>query len=240
MRVPRFYIEESLAVDDIIALPSLIHRHAIQVLRLNVGESLILFNGQGGEYYCQIQLAEKRKSSVLIQSFNDISRESRVSITLVQSLIKPEKMDFCIQKSVELGVTAIQPIIAERTVVRIKSQQLDKKIKRWEGIITAACEQSGRTKIPTIHAPIPLAQWLENPSDTQRIMMLPEATDTLPQITLKDSIELLVGPEGGFTDQEVALCRNTTQAIQFGSRILRAETAAIAGLSLLQAYSGNL
>jgi len=242
MRIPRFYTTESLVVDTIIDSPNEIHRHAIQVLRLKVGASLILFNGQGGEYSCQIQTAEKRKSSILIQSFNEVSRESSLDITLAQSLIKPEKMDFCIQKSVELGVSTIQPIIADRTVVRIKPNQLNKRLLRWQGIITAACEQSGRTHVPSIHAPIPLTDWLKVATNSQRLMMLPEATENLSTIFKEEkSTALLVGPEGGFTEKEITLCQNNNiQSINFGSRILRAETAAIAGLSLLQAYSGNL
>lgn len=242
MRIPRFYTTESLVVNTVIDSPSEIHRHAIQVLRLNVGEPLTLFNGQGGEYLCQIQSAEKRHSSILIQSFDPISRESSTPITLVQSLIKPEKMDICIQKSVELGVAVIQPIITDRTVVRIKANQLDKRMQRWKNIIIAACEQSGRNHIPIIHPPITLATWLNNTSPAQRLMMLPEAEHNLSQVLdKKQSVELLVGPEGGFTDNEITLCQNNNiKAINFGSRILRAETAALAGIALLQAYSGNL
>lgn len=241
MRTPRFYTTEPLIVDTIIDSPSEIHRHAIQVLRLKAGEPLTLFNGNGGEYRCQIQTAEKRKSRILVQSFNGTSRESSLDITLAQSLIKPEKMDFCIQKSVELGVTTIQPIITDRTIVRIIPKQLEKKMQRWKGIIIAACEQSGRTSVPKLHPPLLLNSWLEKPSISQRFMMLPNASESLSEIPLKESVELLVGPEGGFTDTEESLClNNNIQTIHFGSRILRAETAAIAGLSLLQAYSGNL
>ena len=241
MRIPRFYTTTPLVIGTTIDSPTEVHRHAIQVLRLKVGESLILFDGKEGEYLCQIQTVEKRKSRILVQSFNDICRESSLDITLVQSLIKPEKMDFCIQKSVELGVTVIQPIIADRTVVRIKANQLDKKMQRWENIIIAACEQSGRTSIPVIHPPLPLISWLEKSVTSQRFMMLPNAEKSLSDVPLQESIELLVGSEGGFTDDEEALClSHNIQTIHFGSRILRAETAAIAGLSLLQAYSGNL
>ena len=241
MRIPRFYIAEPLQLHQQLSLPAIIHRHAIQVLRLQQGASLILFNGQGGEYQCQIQIAEKRKSRVLIQNFYAVERESSINITLLQSLIKPDKMDFCIQKSVELGVNTIQPLITERSVVRIRAAQLEKKIQRWQGIIYAACEQSGRTKIPAIHAPITLSHYLQQSTNSQRFMMLPEAHTKLSMQTTLNNPELLVGPEGGFTTQETNQCAEYgVQAVQFGTRILRAETAAIAGVSVLQAYSGNL
>ena len=241
MRIPRFYIESTLQLDQHLPLPATIHRHAIQVLRLQQGAPLILFNGQGGEYQCQLHTVAKRHSSVQVNRFNPVSRESSLPITLLPSLIKPDKMDFCIQKSVELGVTAIQPLITQRSVVRIKTAQLPKKMLRWQGIISAACEQSGRTVIPPIYAPISLNTYLQYNSAAQRLMMLPEATHKLAAEDLTHATELLVGPEGGFSEAEIQQClQHQVTAIQFGHRILRAETAAIAGLSLLQAYSGNL
>jgi len=241
MKTARFYIPEKLTIKQELPLPTTLHRHAINVLRLKQGDELILFNGEGGEYLCQLIQVEKRRSSVLIQEFNCVDRESSLKITLCPSLIKPDKMDFCIQKSVELGVTSIQPLITDRTIVRIRSTQLAKKIQRWQGIIIAACEQSGRTAIPTINAPLSLEQYLSQANLPQCLMMLPEARAKLSKLLLTENIALLVGPEGGFTTRETQLCLDAqVEAIQFGSRILRAETAAIAGLSLLQAFSGNL
>jgi 16S rRNA (uracil1498-N3)-methyltransferase len=206
-----------------------------------VGDELILFNGQGGEYYCQLQRADKRHSGVMLQRFDNIDRESSLKITLVQSLIKPDKMDFCLQKSVELGVSVIQPIITERSIVRIRPQQLQKKMQRWQGIIQAACEQSGRTAIPPLLTPIPFATWLVQQTSILRLMMLPKSNTKLSIQPLSQTLELLVGPEGGFTDTEVQQCLNhNIQTIQFGARILRSETAALAGITLLQAYSDNL
>ncbi len=241
MKTARFYISEKLTLKQELSLPTTLHRHAINVLRLKQGDELVLFNGEGGEYLCQLTQVKKRHSSVLIQEFNSVDRESSLKITLCPSLIKPDKMDFCIQKSVELGVTSIQPLITERTVVRIRTAQLAKKIQRWQGIIIAACEQSGRTAIPSIHAPLSLDQYLLQASQSKCLMMLPEAKAKLSNTLLTENIALLVGPEGGFTARETQLCLDAqVEAIQFGSRVLRAETAAIAGLSLLQAFSGNL
>ncbi len=241
MKTARFYIAEKLTLEQECPLPPTLHRHAINVLRLKQGDELILFNGKGGEYLCQLIQVEKRRSSVLIQEFNNIDRESSLKITLCPSLIKPDKMDFCLQKSVELGVSSIQPLITDRTIVRIRAAQLAKKIQRWQSIIIAACEQSGRTAIPRIHAPLLLDQYLSQANQSKYLMMLPEANAKLSNTLLTENIALLVGPEGGFTARETQLCLDAhVEAIQFGSRILRAETAAIAGLSLLQAFSGNL
>jgi 16S rRNA (uracil1498-N3)-methyltransferase len=241
MKIARFYIAKKLTLKQVLPLPTTLHRHAINVLRLKQEDELILFNGEGGEYLCRLIQVEKRRSSVLIQQFNSVNRESSLKITLCPSLIKPDKMDFCIQKNVELGVTSIQPLITDRTIVRIRSTQLAKKIQRWQGIIIAACEQSGRTVIPNIYAPLSLDQYLSKTKPSKCLMMLPEAKTKLSQASLTEDIALLVGPEGGFTPRETQLCLDAqVEAIQFGSRILRAETAAMAGVSLLQAFSGNL
>ena len=150
-------------------------------------------------------------------------------------------MDFAIQKAVELGVNSIQPISSDRSVVHIKQNQVKKKLTRWKNIIISACEQSGRTVIPTIVAPITLSDYLASETANQQIIMHPEATQTISDIHLHDEIDLLVGPEGGFTNNEINLCKQYhVQAIRFGARILRAETATIVGLSLLQSYSNKL
>lgn len=241
MKIPRFYYPENLQINKTLALSPEVHRHAIQVLRLKINEPLILFNGEGGEYLAKITRAEKRHSEVYIERFDDIDRESSLQTTLVLSLIKPDKMDFAIQKSVELGVNAIQPVITDRSVIKIKNDKQDKKLQHWQGIIIAACEQSGRTKIPTVKSPIKLDDWLQQKSDALRIMMLPTAQKRAIDLPQTQNIELLIGPEGGFTDQEEDKClQQGLETIVFGKRVFRAETAAIAGLSVLQQRFGDL
>ncbi|HHL19337.1 MAG TPA: 16S rRNA (uracil(1498)-N(3))-methyltransferase [Thiothrix sp.] len=248
MRIPRFFQADSFSVNQSIELSPLNYRHAIQVLRLKITNPLILFNGTGGEYHAYIIEVTKKQANVMVERFDAIERESPLQTTLALALIKPEKMDYALQKAVELGVTHIQPLITERSVIRLKANQLEKKLNRWQGIITSACEQSGRTRLPQLHSPIPLNAYLQHESQrntlhTLRISMLPNAAQsltTLQQPNLKTAIQLIIGPEGGFTDAEEVLLRQAgTTAISFGSRILRAETAALVGLTALQMQWGD-
>ena len=246
MRIPRFYIDQPLQLDNELSLPQEVHRHAIQVLRLAVDDVLILFNGKGGEYRAILTNAQKRHSRVRIISFDAINRDSPLKISLAIAMIKADKMDFAIQKAVEMGVNCIQPLYTERSVIKLKANRLGKKLSHWKGVIKAACEQSGRTAIPQILAPMPLMLWLASStaSTSLHLAMLPKKHSHIT--TLKppenEKMTLIVGPEGGFTDQEVdlLLSSNRVEAIQFGPRILRAETAVIAGIAICQQQWGDL
>lgn len=242
MRIPRFYQPEPLTVGQTLALSAVNHRHAIQVLRLKASETLIIFNGEGGEYHAQLEEVTKKYATIKLQSHDTINRESPLHITLALALIKPEKMDFALQKAVELGISAIQPLITDRSIIRIKVAQLEKKMNRWQGIIKGACEQSGRTRVPNIFEPLSLSNYLQHDSSALRLTMLPTAKQTLHDISKPaQAIELVIGPEGGFTDSEEALLQEAnTTSISFGPRILRAETAALAGLATIQAAWGGL
>ncbi|MDX9987692.1 16S rRNA (uracil(1498)-N(3))-methyltransferase [Thiothrix unzii] len=243
MRVPRFYVPQSFAVGQEFTLPNTTFRHAVQVLRLGVGEQLILFNGEGGEYFAQISNVSKRSASVQIDSFSAIDTESPAHLTLVQAVIKPDKMDFSLQKAVELGVNTIQPLITQRSVVRIGKEQVDKKLQHWEGIVVAACEQSGRTRMPNVQAPLTLERWLETPFVGTRIILAPGDFPRINALSadLPTPIALLIGPEGGFTDEEVETCVQAgVMPVSLGPRILRAETASSAALALLQHRFGDL
>ena len=148
MKISRFYQKSQMQVGNELELSSANHRHAIQVLRLKLNEEMVPFNGEGGEYLARVISSDKRNSCVILDSFSTVNRESPLSTTLALATIKPDKMDFAIQKSVELGVSAIQPLYTKRSVIKIKKNRLDKKMQHWQGIIIAACEQSGRTKLP--------------------------------------------------------------------------------------------
>lgn len=242
MRIPRYYINQSLECGQTLLLPDELHRHAVQVLRGKVDDALILFNGQGGEYHAHFSEVNKRNSTVLVTQFDDIDRESPLDITLVLALIKSDKFDFAIQKAVEMGVTAIQPVIAARSVLNLKAGRLEKKIQHWQGVIHSACEQSGRTQLPKLLKVESLNDYLMWNDSRLRITMLPEATKNLSELALPDRpISLLVGPEGGFRDDEVELFQQQgIQTVKFGPRVLRAETAVVAGLSLCQSYWGDI
>ncbi|MEE9446084.1 MAG: 16S rRNA (uracil(1498)-N(3))-methyltransferase [Cocleimonas sp.] len=249
MKIPRFYqndnLEEYSSSGEALTLSAVNHRHAIQVLRLKVEEKLILFNGSGGEYFAHIHTFDKRKSSVILDSFNAINRESPLSITLNLAMIKPDKMDLAIQKAVELGVNTIQPMYNERSIIKIKVNRLAKKMDHWQGIIIGACEQSGRTMLPILKQPISLEYCIDNELKSSfNVAMLPNAVDRLAD--LKDlekdqSVSLFIGPEGGFTDNEEQMMLDTgVSTIKFGPRILRAETAVISGITAVQQRWGDL
>ncbi len=243
MRIPRFYVSDALSVGQAFPLPDTTFRHAIQVLRLNVGEPLILFNGTGGEYLAQLTSVSKRTAAITIESHAATDPESPLQLTLVQAIIKPDKMDFALQKAVELGVSTIQPLTTQRSVIRIGKEKADKKMQHWEGIMQAACEQSGRTRLPQLTAPLELDDWLEQPVDGSRLILAPGDYPRINSLALDlpTPISLLIGPEGGFTDNEVALCLQAgVMPVSLGPRILRAETASITALALLQHRYGDI
>lgn len=242
MRIPRYYIDQDLQCGETLPLPDELHRHAVQVLRGKIEDPLILFNGRGGEYHAHFSEVNKRNSSVEITRFDDIDRESSLDVTLVLALIKSDKFDFAIQKAVEMGVTSIQPVVAARSVLNLKAGRLEKKILHWQGVINSACEQSGRTRIPELLPVESLNDYLIQQDHRLRITMLPEAKQSLSELELPNQpLSLLVGPEGGFRDDEVMLMQQQKiQTIKFGPRILRAETAVVAGIALCQSYWGDI
>lgn len=243
MRIPRFYCPCPLALEQTLHLPEEVFRHAIQVLRLQIGESLLLFNGEGGEYLAELTAINKRSATVLIQKFDPSDGESPLALTLVQALIKPDKMDFALQKAVELGISAFQPLITQRSVVRTDKEKIDKKLQHWQAVVVSACEQSGRTKLPKIYAPQTLNQYLSQLDDsTTYLLLAPGSRQDLSQVTVKTNhLAVLIGPEGGFTTEEVEACLAAKmQGIALGKRILRAETASTSVLAILQLLHGDL
>lgn len=253
MRIPRFYCPCPLALEQTLNLPEEVFRHAIQVLRLQIGESLLLFNGEGGEYLAELTAINKRSATVLIQKFDPSDGESSLTLTLVQALIKPDKMDFALQKAVELGISAFQPLITQRSVVRTDKEKIDKKLQHWQAVVVSACEQSGRTKLPKIYAPQTLNQYLSQLDDsTTYLLLAPGSRQDLSQVTVNTAhthttkhstkhLAVLIGPEGGFTTEEVEACLAAKmQGIALGKRILRAETASTSVLAILQLLHGDL
>jgi len=244
MRIPRFYCPQALKAGATITLPDALFRHAVQVLRLNAGEALTLFNGEGGEYPAQIETISKRAATATLGAFDAKDTESPVHLTLVQAIIKPDKMDFALQKAVELGVAAIQPLLTQRSVVRVGKELVDKKLQHWEAVVVGACEQSGRTRIPPVHSPLTLEAWLATPAnETTRLVLAPGAYPRIKALPadLPAPIALLIGPEGGFSEDEIAACVTAGMTpVSLGPRILRAETASLAALALLQQRYGDL
>jgi len=243
MRLPRLFIDIPLAVNQRIYLPSEASHYTAHVLRLRVNDSFILFNGQSGEYQAKIIAITKKNVEIQIDEFYNIEKESPLQLTLVQAISRPEHMDYALQKSVELGVHHIVPVLTERSPPLDKNR-LEKREQHWQKIIISACEQCGRNRLPTLSPIQSLMQWLAIDSPVEnRIVLSPQSQLNLPQAIIKNSQQLtiLVGAEGGLTIQEIqqASLANYTE-VSLGPRILRTETAAIAILALCQGLWGDL
>ena len=241
MNSPRFYCREALSPGAHVELPEPVARHAVRVLRLPPGAPMVLFDGRGGEYPAHIERIERDRVYAELAEWRDIERESRLNITLVQALQAGDKMDFTIQKAVELGVRDIVPVESRRSVLRLAGERAGKRVAHWQGVVASACEQCGRNQVPLVAPLEKLENWLARPSNgCLRLMLAPDADQTLASIPPAEAIQLLIGAEGGLDPQEViAATQAGFQAVRMGQRILRTETAGLAALAALQALWGD-
>jgi len=231
-----------LSAGATITLPEDAARHLVQVLRMRLGDSFIAFNGQGGEYSASLSAISKREAQASIGTFNAADRESPLNITLAQCVSKGDRMDYTLQKAVELGVSAIVPLISSRTVVKLDAERWAKKIEHWQGVIISACEQSGRTRVPQLQAPQDLDDWLRSSAnDSLKLVLAPGASKQLRQLDPHSrAITLLIGPEGGLSEAECTLAaQHEFVPLALGPRILRTETAGVAALAAIQAQWGD-
>ncbi len=242
MRIPRIYYSQPLATDTEIILEADAANHVGRVLRLKNAASIILFNGLGGEYKATLTEVSKKVVKAQITQFDDISLESPLKIHLGQGISRGDKMEMTIQKAVELGVQTITPLFTERCGVKLSGERLEKKQLQWQKIVISACEQCGRNTIPVINSPLPLQQWLNQPSNELKLNLHPRASysiNTLPEPSA--GIRLLIGPEGGLSDIEIELASDSSfDEILIGPRILRTETAGLTVISALQTRFGDL
>ncbi len=245
----RFYHHESISVGATVVLDHDNSHHAAQVLRLKTGEQVTLFNGAGGEFSGKLSQIKKSQCQVQIGYFHDIERESSLSIQLAQAVCANEKMDWIIQKAVELGVTHIQPLQTQRSVIRLNGERAEKRQNHWKRVIISACEQCGRNTIPQLLPLLTLTGWLEQklkqpkPSGSHNLILSPASNLRLAQLDAPSDGEcttILVGPEGGFTVEE-SKAANLAEfsAIRLGKRILRTETAALAAIAAMQSHWGD-
>jgi 16S rRNA (uracil1498-N3)-methyltransferase len=245
MRLTRVYVDGPLSSGKRITLEGSAASHVTRVLRLRVGAELILFNGTGGEYQASIDKAHGGSVIVAVGEQQAIERESPLALTLAQGVSRGERMDLVVQKATELGVSQLVPVLTERSVVRLSAQQSDRKLNHWRAVVIAACEQCGRNRLPSVAPPVPLAEFLRGGRESDggaRLLLSPTGPATLAGLGRTASgITVLVGPEGGLTDEEeaAAVAAGFT-AVRLGPRVLRTETAAIAALALLQRESGDL
>ena len=238
--MPRFYLPTDLAPNTTFRLPENIVRH-IHVLRLNAGDAITLFNGTGNDFDATLQEIGKRHAQCHITAQRQPENESRLQITLIQAISSGERMDFTLQKSVELGVRAICPIISERCVVRLSGERADKRVQRWQDIAIAACEQSGRSIVPTVLPIVSFSDYLRQmPPELHLMMSLRRATTLRDIAPAPQSLRLMIGPEGGWTPaEEQAALDAGVQTITLGKRVLRTETAAMAAMAAMQVLWGD-
>ena len=242
MRISRIYYPFELSIDTYITLTEDATNHLANVLRAKTGQAVVLFNGDGSEYSAELFEVTKRKVVVRIDSKISISIESPLSIHLGQGISRGDRMEWVIQKSVELGVTDITPLITERCAVKLSTDRWAKKHQQWKKLTISACEQCGRNVLPVLHAPSLFADWVSQSTNQVRLTLHPRAEKAFRHVSMPPAgARLLIGPEGGFTEQEIYQTEQCGfQTIQLGPRVLRTETAAIAAISAIQAIHGDL
>ena len=244
MSVPRFFSASPLPrpfkPHVMLEVSEAVARH-LQVLRIATGDALTLFDGEGGEYAATLVHIGKRDATVTLTAFDPIEREAPIRITLVQALAASDKMDLIVQKAVELGVTEIAPIASVRATVKLDAERAVKRVLHWRAIAVAACEQCGRNRVPVVHGLQTFNQWSQ---DHQGLSMLLDPRAEKPLLAIVDAtkpITLLVGPEGGFSDEEIAhAAAHGVIPAKFGPRLLRTETAGLAAIAALAARFGDL
>lgn len=224
-------------------LPAGAAAHVARVLRLAVGDELVLFDGAGQESTASITAVRGTAVSVQAAAAVAVDRESPLRLTLVQGVSRGERMDLVMQKATELGVARLVPVLTERSVVKLDAAQAAKRLQHWQGVVAAACEQSGRAWLPEVAAPQPLLKWLAQPpaAGEARFLLHPGSTTRARDLPALRAATLLIGPEGGLSPQErEAALLAGFQDLSLGPRVLRTETAALAALAALQAVAGDL
>jgi 16S rRNA (uracil1498-N3)-methyltransferase len=242
MRVNRVYSEVPVGGRVQLELTGTAANHIVRVLRLRVGEALILFDNAGGEYAALVDAFTREAVRVTIGDYLDVNRESPLHVTLAQGVSRGERMDVVVQKATELGVKRIVPVLAERTVVRLNDAQAANRLRHWRAIAAAACEQCGRNRLPEITAPMTLQDFLvsDYPAGL-RLMLNPTGGMKAHDLPASAAATLLIGPEGGLSDAEQAAALAAQfRGLVLGPRILRTETAALAALAVIQERLGDL
>lgn len=234
MPLPRFFVDLPLNAGALVALPDAVAHHALRVLRLTPPTRIVLFNGAGGSWTAELQTQGKHAYAQLLEH-DAFEAELPGRITLVQGIASGDKMDFIVEKAVELGVTGIAPIAAQRSVIRLTGERQQKRLQHWRRIVVAACEQCGRNRLPPVYAPLTVQQWLQAHAHDYHVVLLCEPGATTPLATVLQpiarghSIALLVGPEGGWSNDEMQAAESHgARTVSFGPRVLRTETAGLA------------
>ncbi|MGD2117058.1 MAG: 16S rRNA (uracil(1498)-N(3))-methyltransferase [Chromatiales bacterium] len=240
MRIPRIYTEQPLSEQQQLRLDTAASHYLVQVLRLREQAELILFNGDGYDYPAQLLDANKKQTLVSIGQRSDIEALPTLPIHLGLGISKGERLEYALQKAVELGVTEISLLDTEFNAVKLPPERLQKKMTHWQKIMIAACEQSGRKRLPQLHALQPLQQWINQADAELKLMLHPTANRRLMDYGKPASVCLLIGPEGGFSEQEIRQAQQQDfQPLRLGRFVLRTETAPLAAIAAVQTLWGD-
>jgi 16S rRNA (uracil1498-N3)-methyltransferase len=243
MRLTRVYVDTPVSAGKRVVVEGSAANHITRVLRLRSGDALTVFDGSGNEFGARIEEFRKEAVVVSVAEPRALDRESPLSLTLAQGISRGERMDWIIQKATELGASRIVPVFTKRSVVRLDEKQAERKLQHWRAIAVAACEQCGRNRIPELATPVDFFNVLpEDTSGATRILLSPTGDLRIDDLkSVAAGITVLIGPEGGLEDseQEAALAAGF-KAVRLGPRVLRTETAAIAALTIIQRYFGDL
>ncbi len=240
----RVFVETPIAAGQLLLVEGSAANHITRVLRLRRGDALTVFDGTGGEFGARIEEFRKDAVVVSVEEHRALERESPLSLTLAQGVSRGERMDWIVQKATELGVTRLVPVFTKRSVVRLDAKQAERKLQHWRAIAVAACEQCGRNRVPELAAPVDFFDVLSagGPSTRTRLLLSPSAELRIEDLQgVGEGITVLIGPEGGLEDieQEAAVAAGF-KAVRLGPRVLRTETAALAALTIIQQYFGDL
>ena len=239
--MPRFHCPGPFAAGATVALPPQAEHHALRVLRLRPGDELVLFDGEGGEWPGRL-VESGRGLRVTLGEWREVEREAPLALTLAQALAVADKMDWVVQKAVELGACAIVPVQAKRSVLRLSGERAGKRLRHWQQVLVSACEQCGRNRLPGLEDVVDLPHFLARPGRETRLLLSPGAGMRLTALPRPaGAVTLLVGPEGGFDPDEEASARAAGfQPVSLGPRVLRTETAGLAAIAALMALWGDL
>ena len=240
--MPRFFYPLPLAIGEQVTLPDTVAHHC-HVLRLNPGDTIVLFNGTGGSYVASLTSIDKKRAAAEVKTFDSSEVELPYAITLAQALPESSKMDWIIEKAIELGAAGIQPLAAQRCVMRLSGERAEKRRLHWQGVIESASEQCGRNRLAQLGEVSDFKQWIAQQDMHKRLFLSPRADHSLADWVKHhpaQALTIMIGPEGGFTEQEEQLAlQHGAIALSMGSRVLRTETAGLAALASITALWGG-
>lgn len=240
MPLPRIHCDLRLGPGAQFSLAPEAAQHVAKALRLKAGDAITVFDGRGGEYDASIQRIDKERVDVKVGAWREAGTESKLRLGLIQGLPEADKMDWIIQKAVELGVDWIQPVVCDRSVVRLSGERAARREAHWRRVAVSACEQSGRNRVPEVRPTLGFQSWVAVPAPAPRWVLTPGATPIAAMPPIESPLELLVGPEGGLSERERELALSQgCLPVALGARVLRTETAPLAALAAIHALWGD-